>query len=109
MDSDQINLEPSAKKRKVAFSTFKKWKVEMDKECQTVSWLDCESELVGTNRVVKNLRCVVCTKYKERISSKRNYSDRWLVGAESVRNSNIRDHAVSDQHEFAEAGAGQSQ
>ena len=27
----------------------------------------------------------------------RNYNDRWISGAESVRNSNIRDHALSDQ------------
>ena len=27
---------PEAKKRKVAYATFKKWKAEMDKECQTV-------------------------------------------------------------------------
>ena len=96
--TDEESLAPDAKKRKVTFNTFKKWKTEMDKECQTLTWLDCDSELVGTNRIVKKLRCVVCTKYKERIWSRQNYSDRWLVGAESVRNRNIRDHAVSDQH-----------
>ena len=32
------------------FNTFKKWKTKMDKECQTLTWLDCDSELVGTNR-----------------------------------------------------------
>ena len=65
----------------------------MDKECQTVTWLDCDSELVGTctNRIVKKLCCLVCTKYKELIWSRRNYSDRWLVGTELVLlNSNIR-------------------
>ena len=30
---------PEAKKRKVAYATFKKWKAEMDKECQTVTEL----------------------------------------------------------------------
>ena len=54
--------------------------------------------MVGTNRIVNKIRCVVCAKYKERICSRRNYSDRWVVGAKSVHNSNIRDHAVSDQH-----------
>ena len=28
----------------------------------------------------------------------RNFSDRWLLGADSVRTSNIRDHAHSEQH-----------
>jgi len=31
----------------------------------------------------------------------RNYSDKWIVGADSVRTSNIRDHAHSDQHQHA--------
>lgn len=43
-----------------------------DKECQTITWFDCDSELVGTNRIVKKLRCVVCTKYREGIWSRRN-------------------------------------
>ena len=32
---------------------------------------------------------------------RRNFSDRWIVGADSVRTSNIRDHAHSDQHDHA--------
>ncbi|KAL5510177.1 hypothetical protein EMCRGX_G005677 [Ephydatia muelleri] len=95
---DEESLVPDAKKSKVTVNTFKKWKTEMDKEHQTVKWLECDFEMVGTKRIVNKLRCVVCAKYKEWICCRRNYSDRWVVGAESVRNSNIRDHAVSDQH-----------
>ena len=47
------------------------------------------------------MKCKVCLKYKSRIESKQNYSNKWLVGAESVRTSNIRDHACSDQHLYA--------
>ena len=32
---------------------------------------------------------------------RRNYSDKWISGAESVQNSNIRDHSTSDQHKHA--------
>ena len=30
-------------KRKVQYSTFQKWKRELDRECKTVTWLDCET------------------------------------------------------------------
>ena len=29
---------------------------------------------------------------------RRSYSNRWIVGTESIRTSNIRDHTKSDQH-----------
>ena len=29
---------------------------------------------------------------------RRNFSDYWIIGASSIRTSNIRDHAKSDQH-----------
>ena len=52
-------------------------------------------------RIVDRLKCKVCLKYKSRIESRKIYSDKWLVDAESVRISNIRDHACSDQHLYA--------
>ena len=39
------------------------------------------------------LRCSVCTKLKMKLKGWRNFSERWITGAESVHNSNIRDHA----------------
>ena len=63
-----------------------------------MSWLDCEFIGKGAKRVVEKLKCNVCIRYKSRIESRRNYSDKWLMGADSVRTSNIRDHARSDQH-----------
>ena len=36
-----------------------------------------------------------------KLKGQRNFSERWITGAESVHNSNIRDHAWSDQHECA--------
>ena len=49
--------------------------------------------------MVKKLKCSVRTKFQAKIVSQRNFSDRWIVGADSVRTSNIRDHAHSDKHE----------
>jgi len=36
-----------------------------------------------------------------KIVGQRNFSEHWIAGAESVHNSNIRDHMQSDQHEHA--------
>ena len=70
-------------------------------KCQTLSWLDCN--LIGKKgkRTVNRLNCKVCLKYKSRIESMRNYCEKWIVGADSVRTSNVRDHARSDQHQYA--------
>ena len=91
--SDSVTSE-GGKKRSVSYSTYIKWRREFDKECQTISWLDCDTIGKG-KRTVKRLKCKVCLKYKSRIESRRNYSDKWLVGVESVRTSNIRDHACT--------------
>ena len=50
---------------------------------------------------MKRLKCSVCTRFRSRIMHRRNFSDRWIVGADSVRTSNIRDHAHSEQHDHA--------
>ena len=86
------------KRRRVVYSTYQKWRQDFDRDHKTVSWLGCETEFSEGKRVVVRLNCSVCSKYKDRIIGRRNYSDRWIVGADSVRTSNIRDHARSDQH-----------
>ena len=92
---------PESKKRKVAYSTYQKWKTELDHDCQTITWLDCDTEVSGEKKIVTRLRCAVCSKFKASITTRRNFSEKWLWGAESVRTSNIRDHAKADQHTHA--------
>ena len=36
--------------------------------------------------------------YKDRIIGRRNFSNKWIEGANSIRTTNIRDHAKSEQH-----------
>ena len=62
--SSETALAPGAKKRKLVYATFSKWKVDMDKECQTVTWLNCDTEVQAGKRFVTKLRCSVCTKFK---------------------------------------------
>ena len=89
---------PATKKRKVGYSTYQKWRRDFDGEYGTITWLACETEMSQGKRVAVRLNCSVCTKYNERIMGRRNYSNSWIVGAESIRTSNIRDHTKSDQH-----------
>ena len=43
----------------------------------------------------------ICSKYKSRIESSRNFSDKWIVGAELLCTSNIRDYRKNNQHVLA--------
>ena len=42
-----------------------------------------------------------CAQFAERIRGRRNFSENWIVGADSVCTSNIRDHDRNDQHTHA--------
>ena len=53
-------------------------KAEIDKDCQTVTGLDCDTEM----QAGKKLRCSICTKFKTAIVTRRNFSERWIAGAE---------------------------
>ena len=93
--------EPGAKRRKVKHDTYQKWLKQYDSECQTVTWLDCETSIEGGVKLVTKLKCRVCTKYRDRIVGWKNFSDKWISGADSVRTTNVVDHAKSDQHVHA--------
>ena len=58
-----------------------------------MTWLDCDTE--ARTKVVTNL------KYRDRIVGRKNFSDKWITGADSVRTINVRDHTKSDQHAHA--------
>ena len=89
------------KKRRVEYATFQKWRLELDREHQTMSWLDCVSEKDSTKKIVAKLKCRVCTEFVDKIRCRKNFSQKWIVGADSVRISNVRDHARNDQHTHA--------
>jgi hypothetical protein len=91
----------AAKRRKVSHSTFQKWNIDLDKECHTLSWLDCETSGIGMKKTVERLKCKVCIQFQSAIESRRNFSSKWISGADSVRTSNIKDHSHSDQHAHA--------
>ena len=41
-----------SKKRIVSYSTCEKWQVDMDKDFQTITWLDCEVKKEGVKKMV---------------------------------------------------------
>ena len=49
-------------------------------------------------KIVTKLQCSVCKQFKDHISSHRNFSECWIVGADSIQTSNIQDHSSADQH-----------
>ena len=40
-------------------------------------------------------------KYQDKIKGRKNFSDKWIIGAELLRTSNIKDHAQCEQHKHA--------
>ena len=73
---------------------------ELDRSFQTLvlSWLDCDTRLIEEKKVVTTLKCKVCAKHKLRVNGRKHFSTKWTEGADSMKTSNIRDHANADQY-----------
>ena len=100
-DSSEASSEEKqgyCKRREVTYYTYKKWMTELDRSCQTISWLDCDTRVTEGKKVVTKLKCKICTKFKARINGRKHFSNKWIEGADSIKTSNIRDHANADQH-----------
>ena len=64
-------------------------------------WLECETVMEGGKKMARALKCSVCSKYNTRIEGSRNFSDKWIVGTESLHTNNICDHGKNNQHMLA--------
>ena len=92
---------PEAKRRRVSYATFSKWKVDHDQEWQTLTWPGCISALEQGKKLVSALCSEICMKYHDRIKGRKNFNEKWITGAESLRSSNVLDHARSEQHKHS--------
>ena len=45
---------------------------------------------------MSKLKCGVCIKFQSSIERRRNYSDKWITGADSICTSNIKDHVKTE-------------
>lgn len=88
-------------KRRVSLATFDKWKRQFDDYYHTSRWLQCDRDT--SDYTVTLLWCEVCRKYSDHIRTMRNFSSAWINGSANQRNSNIVDHAKSEQHAAAMA------
>ena len=86
-------------KRRVSLATFDKWKRQFNDQYDTSRWLQCDKDT--TDYTVTLLWCEVCRKYSDQIRTMRNFSSAWVNGSANQRNSNIVDHAKSEQHAAA--------
>ena len=58
-----------------------------------MTWLNCEIKIERGEKLVTKLKCKVCSIYTGR------KEELWISeGADSIRTTNFRDHAKSDQH-----------
>ena len=62
-----------------------------------MSWLDCNAEKEGAKKVDR-LKCKVCTEFVDKIRGRKNFGE---LRVDSVRISNVRDHAQNNQHAHA--------
>ena len=71
-ESDSLNSDCSTtKRRKVSLATYQKGKTELDNDCRTLSWLDCETSGVGAKKTMEKLKCKVCIQYQLNIEGRR--------------------------------------
>ena len=57
-------------------------------------WFEYDSD----GKVVHSLRCKVCTKKEDRITSAKNFSHTFIIGSAIVKKNSIINHMNSDQH-----------
>ena len=79
--SSQHSNAPETKRRRVNFETFRKWQRECDKDYQTLIWLSCQTDMDG-GKVVDKLTCTACQKFEDKTRGRKNYRDKWIVGAD---------------------------
>ena len=62
----EIEPEPEGevKRKVVSLKTFLKWRTEMDRELKTISWLSSAEAIENGKKIVKELKCSVCAKFR---------------------------------------------
>ena len=53
--------------------------MEFDEDCQTMTWLEYETDTEAGMKVVTNLNCQLCSKCRDRIVGRKNFSNKWIT------------------------------
>ena len=78
--SDALSGEP--KKRNVVYATYQKLKTDMDRECLTVTWLDCDTKLRGKKNKTQSQSfdaVYVLSSRQESLLEKTSVNDGFMV------------------------------
>ena len=67
MAASDTTTDSESKRKSVSYNTYLNWTSELDKECNTLTWLDCELTGAGSKGSVEKLKCKVCVQYRSRI------------------------------------------
>ena len=89
-----VDKTPLAK-RGVNKRTADKWLAEYDKELKTSVWL--KYELADRDHVVA-LKCAVCTQFKTRLESMRNYRSAFIDDTTNIRTSTFKEQPCYNRH-----------
>ena len=67
---------------------------------QSFVWLKYDTDPFDRTRVL-SLKCSICSRFKDRLVGRRNYSSAFVDGSGNLRASSFKDHAASDMHSRA--------
>ena len=86
----------SSKKRSITKRTVEKWKAENDKSIQTLRWL--HFEMSSDREHATLLKCDVCSRFKDKLVSMRNYRPAFIDRTANIRAPMFKDHVATAMH-----------
>ena len=89
---------PPAKKRAVSRRTAEKWVAEYNRTLNTTMWLKFN---MADQDHMASLWCAICTQFKDKLVSMRNFHPAFIKGTTNVRTSTFKEHAATSMHERA--------
>ena len=95
-DGDNCEGCSSSKKCSITRRTVEKWIVENDKSLQTLRWLCFETS--SDRERVTVLKCDVCSRFKDKLVSMRNFRPAFIDGTTNIRASTFKDYAATTMH-----------
>ena len=85
----------SKKKRVLKVATVERWiNDDLAKDNGSI-WLHYDAD---KQEHVEKLYCRVCQKYKQQLSTMKDFSNAWIIGSKNLKLSNAKDHANSNCH-----------
>ena len=94
----KLSSQKKTPERTLKTNTLKKWINEDLAASNAFLWLKHEE---NNNSQVKLMKCMVCTKFEDKIKHNRDFCNAWIQGTCNLRLSNAKDHAATKCHQHA--------